>query len=128
MLFSLLSAPYPPVQFAQTNVAMRDERAHAEFFSEGESLAIVVFRLADIKGIFARCDLAKEPKSVRFVYSLFVLTGETQGALCGGTGIRFPPGQQIGFAQPDGPLRFALPVNEALNALLQEGNCVSSAP
>jgi hypothetical protein len=24
---------------------MRDERSHAEFFSEGESLAIVVFRL-----------------------------------------------------------------------------------
>ena len=87
---------------------MRDERAHAEFFSEGESLAIVVFRLPDIKGIFARRDLAEEPKSVRFVSSLFVLAGETQGALCGGTGIRFPPGQQIRFAQPDGPQRFAL--------------------
>ena len=82
---------------------MRDERAHAEFFSEGESLAIVVFRLPDIKGIFARRDLAEEPKSVRLVSSLFVPPGETQGALCGGTGIRFPPGQQIGFAQPDGP-------------------------
>jgi hypothetical protein len=93
MLFSLLLVPYPPIQFSQTSVAMRDERAHAEFFSEGERLAIVVFRLADIKGIFARCDLAKETKSVRLVSSLFVLPGETQGALCGGTGIRFPPGQ-----------------------------------
>ena len=98
MFFSLLPAPYPPAQFAQTNVAVRDERAHAEFFSEGESLAIVVFRLADIKGIFARRDLAKEPKSVRLVPSLFVLTGKTQGALRGGTGIRFPTGQQIPFA------------------------------
>jgi hypothetical protein len=26
MLFSLLSAPYPPVQFAQPNLAMRYER------------------------------------------------------------------------------------------------------
>jgi hypothetical protein len=117
-----------PVQFAQTNVAVSHERTHSEFFSEGESLAIVVFRLPDIKGIFARRDLAEEPKSVRFVSSLFVVAGETQGALCGGTGIRFPPGQQIGFAQPDGPLRFALPANEALNALLQEGNCLSTAP
>ena len=108
MLFSLLSASCTPIQFSKTNVAMRDERAHAEFFSEGESLAIVVFRLPDIKGIFARRDLAKEPKSVRFVSSLFVLAGETQGALCGGTGIRFPPGQQIRFAQPDGPQRLAL--------------------
>jgi hypothetical protein len=53
----------------------------------------VVFRLPDIKGFFARYDLAKEPKSVRLVSSLFVLTGEIQGALCGGMGIRFPPGQ-----------------------------------
>ena len=108
MLLCLLQITGSPVQFAQTDVAMRDERAHAEFFSEGESLAIVVFRLPDIKGIFARRDLAKEPKSVRLVSSLFVLTGETQGALCGGTGIRFPPGQQIRFAQPDGPQRLAL--------------------
>ena len=50
MLFSLLSAPYPPVQFAQTNVAMRDERAHTKFFGEGKSLEIVVFRLPDIEG------------------------------------------------------------------------------
>ena len=44
---------------------MRDEWAHAEFFSESESLAIVVFRLSNVKGIFLRRDLAEEPKSVR---------------------------------------------------------------
>ena len=87
---------------------MRDERAHAEFSSEGESLAIVVFRLREINWFFARRDLAEEPKSVRLVSSLFVLTGETQGALCGGTGICSLTGQQIGFAQPEGPQRFAL--------------------
>jgi hypothetical protein len=131
MLFSLLSAPYPPVQFAQTKMAMRDERAHAEIFSEGESLAILVLRLPDIKGIFARRDLAKEAKSVRLVSSLFVLTGESQGALCGGTGSRLPTGQQIRFAQPDGPRGLALIVSAhdgALDGLLQEGNCLSTAP
>ena len=46
---------------------MSDQWAHAMFFSEGESLAIVLLRLADIRRIFARCDLAKEPKSVRLV-------------------------------------------------------------
>src|SRR5437773_1681858 len=81
-----------PVQFAQPNMAMRDERTHAECFSEGESLAIVLFRLVDIKRIFARRDLAEEQKSVRLVSSFFVLTGESQGALCGGTGIRVSPG------------------------------------
>src|SRR5262249_10871052 len=109
-----------PIKFSQTNVAMRDEWAHAEFFSESESLAIVVFRLSNVKGIFLRCDLAEEPKSVRLVSSLFVLTGETQGALCRGTGICFPPGQQIRFAQPDGPQRFALlRQNGKLDGLLQ---------
>src|SRR6266496_3801200 len=108
MLASFLPISYQPRQFSKTDVAMRDEQAHAEFFSEGESLTIVVFRLPDIKRIFARRDLAKEQKSVRFVSSLFVLAGKTQGALCGGTGIRFPPGQQIRFAQPDGPQRLGV--------------------
>jgi hypothetical protein len=131
MFFSLLSAPYPPVQFSQTNVAVRDERAHPELFSEGESLAIVVFRLSNIRGIFVRRDLAEESESVRLVSSLFVLTGETEGALCGGTGIRFPPGQQIGFAQPEGPQRLAFIASGddgALAALLQKGYCLSTAP
>src|SRR6478672_2098888 len=99
---------------------MRDERTHAEFFREGESLAIVVFRLPDIKGIFARYDIAKEPKSVRLVSSLFVLAGETQGALCAGTGVRFPTGQQIRLAQRDGPQRLALATSGhgALDGLL----------
>jgi hypothetical protein len=62
-------------------VAVRDERAHAEFFGEGESLAIVVFRLADIRRIFARRDLAKEPKSVRLDPSVSVTLREVEGSL-----------------------------------------------
>jgi hypothetical protein len=58
MLLSLLPTPDPSVQFAQPNVAMRNEGAHAEFFSEGESLAIVVFGLPHIRRIVASCDLA----------------------------------------------------------------------
>ena len=110
---------------------MSDQWAHAEFFSEGVSLTIMIFRIAYIKRIFARRDLAEEPKSVRFVSSLFVPTGETEGALCGGTGIRFPTGQQIRFAQPDGPQRLALIVSAndaAFDGFLQEGNCLSTAP
>src|SRR5262249_25569367 len=54
---------------------------------------------------------------------LFVLAGEIQGALCGGTGIRFTPCQQIRFAQPDSPQRLALiNHNGALDGLLQKGN------
>src|SRR5262249_46739407 len=98
---------------------------------EGESLAIVVFRLFNIRGIFVRGDLTEQPKSVRLVSSLFVLARETQGALRGGTGIRFPPGQPIRFAQPDGPQLFAVQASGqdgALDGLLQEGNSLSTAP
>src|SRR5262249_55669426 len=66
-----------PIKFSQTNLAMRYERTHSEVFSESEGLAIVVFRLSDIKRLFARRDLAEEPKCVRLVSSLFVLAGET---------------------------------------------------
>ena len=59
MRLGLLRITDSPVKFAQTDVAMSDERAHAEFFSEGKSLAIVVFRLPDIKGICVRCNLAE---------------------------------------------------------------------
>jgi hypothetical protein len=50
-----------PIKISQTNVAMRDERSHSEFFREGESLAIVV--IPYVKRIFARGDLAEEQKS-----------------------------------------------------------------
>src|SRR5262245_39623715 len=120
-----------PINFSQTNLAMRYERTHSELFSESKSVEIVVLRLFVIKGIFARRNLTKQPKSVRLVSSLFMLTGKTQGALCSGTGIQFPTGQYIRFTQPDGPQRLDLlgPVQDgALDGLLQQGDCLSSAP
>src|SRR4030095_2658644 len=131
MLFRLLSVRYTPVQVAQTNVAVGHERSHSEFVGQGDWFPIMFFGIPDIRRTFVRCDLAEEPKSVRLVSSLFVLARESQGALCGGTGIRFAPGQQIRFAQPEGPQRFALQgraQNGTLDGLLQEGNCLSTAP
>src|SRR5262249_34510983 len=103
MLLNLLPFSYSSVQFPQTNVAMSDQWTHAEFFSDGESLAVVVFGLSIITRIFVGRDIAEKPESVCLMPSLFVLTGEAQGAMCGCMGIRFPTGQQICFAQPDGP-------------------------
>ena len=59
VLFSL-----SPVQFAQAEVAVCNERKHPKFFSKGESLAIVIFSLPDIRWVFARSDLAEEQKRV----------------------------------------------------------------
>ena len=77
MLRCLMQITGSPVKFAQTNMTVSEERMHSEFFNEVDSLAIVVFRLPDIKWIFTRRDLAEEQKSVRLVSSLFVPTGET---------------------------------------------------
>ena len=50
---------------AGDHVDVAFDRAAGIFFGEGESLAIVVFRLADIKGIFARYDLERAAASVK---------------------------------------------------------------
>src|SRR5262245_20505907 len=66
-----------PIEFSHTNLPMCYERTHSELSSEIAGLALVVFRLSDLKRLFARRDLAEEPKCVRLVSSLFVLAGET---------------------------------------------------
>ena len=45
-------------------MALGHERAHAEFFSKGESLMIVVLSLPNTRGIFVRGDLSKHPESI----------------------------------------------------------------
>jgi len=55
-----MSAPSLPVQFAQTNVAMGYEQAHAKLLSEGESLTIVGFSRTHINRIFAGGDPAEK--------------------------------------------------------------------
>ena len=57
------------------------ERAHAEFFSKGESLVIVVFSLPKIRGIFVRGDLSKDMEGIGLASPFIVLTGEIEGTL-----------------------------------------------
>src|SRR4029453_17807953 len=58
MFLRQLQIAASPVKLSQANVAMRDERAHAEGFSEGESLVIVIFGAPDVRPVFVRRDLA----------------------------------------------------------------------
>ncbi len=69
----------PTIQLSQTEIAPGYERAHAEFFSKGESLVVVVFSIPKSRGIFVRCDLSKHPESIGLVSPFFVLTGEIEG-------------------------------------------------
>ena len=87
MLFCSFQIFYSSVQFAQTHMAMRNERAHAKFFSEGESLAIVVFRVSNIRGIFVRRDLAQEAEGPCLIAAFSALAGEHQRAVGVGAGV-----------------------------------------
>ena len=63
----------------QATVAVRLERAHAQFLGEGEGLAVVRGGLVDIRRLALCGDLAKEPQGVCLVPPSFVATGERQG-------------------------------------------------
>ncbi len=52
------------------------KRAHAEFFSNGESLVVAVPRHPKSRGIFVRGDLSKQLESISLVCLSFGLTGE----------------------------------------------------
>ena len=51
MLLRLLILARASVELAEASVAVGDERAHAEFVSPGESLALAALGRLDIKGI-----------------------------------------------------------------------------
>jgi hypothetical protein len=54
------------------------ERAHAEFLSQGEGLAVVSVGCFDFRGIAPRRNLAQEALGIRLVVTLLVLTCERQ--------------------------------------------------
>ena len=100
MLFGLLSASCPPVQFAQTNVAMSDERAHAEFFSEGHSSTIMLLGFLNLRCNSLRANLAQKPERLRLLASFLGLPREIQGALHDCDSVIRAARLQIRFAQP----------------------------
>ena len=57
------------------------ERAHAEFFGQGEGLAVMGFRQRNLRGLTPRCNLAKEAQGIGLVTALLVLTGMRQCAI-----------------------------------------------
>ena len=81
MFFSLLSAPYPPVQFAQTNVAVGHERTHAELYSEGQSSTIMLLGLVNLRDSDLRANFSQKPQRPRLLSSLHGLLRAIKGAL-----------------------------------------------
>ena len=60
------------VESAEATVAVRLERTHAEFLSQGESLAVVGCGLRPCRGSAPCGNLAEEVQGIRFVPTLLV--------------------------------------------------------
>jgi hypothetical protein len=56
----LLTLVYPSVEEAEPQVAMRLERAHAKFLSQGQGLVVVGFGLPDLRGLSMCGDVTEE--------------------------------------------------------------------
>ena len=90
MLSGLLSPVDALVELAEPEMAVGDERAHAQLPGQGRRQPVVPLRLADVEAIAVRRDLAEEPLRIRFLASLLALNGEIERALTGGGGIFTP--------------------------------------
>jgi hypothetical protein len=69
------------IQCAEAPVAVRHERAHAEFLSQGQGLAVIDDSLVDVRGLAMRSDLTEQPEGIRLVSTLLVIPGEVEGTL-----------------------------------------------
>ena len=67
MLLRLLALARAPVEFAEAEVAVGDEGAHAARLGEGERLPVVRFRLFGVQSIAMGRDVAERPQSPRVV-------------------------------------------------------------
>ena len=66
------------IQRAEAEVAVGQERAHAEFLGQGEGLLVVGFGLRDIGGIGMGMDDAKLVQRLRLVARVLVLPGQVE--------------------------------------------------
>jgi hypothetical protein len=64
------------IQCAEAEVAVRLERAHPQFFGQGEGLAVVISSLIALWGLTPRRNLTEEAQGIRLVTAFLVRTGE----------------------------------------------------
>jgi len=106
-------------------MALGHERAHAEFFSKGESLVIVVLSLRNTSRIFVRGDLSNHLENISLVCFFFGLTGEIEGTLCMFNRCIHSARSQIALAEPrdmERSVQLALPTYDLLEELERLGD------
>jgi hypothetical protein len=89
------------IQDAETQVAVRLQRAHTEFLSQCESLAVVGGGLFGLWGMALCYDLAKEAQGPGLVAVLVMLAADFNRMPSLVQGVLDPSGVQIPFAQRD---------------------------
>src|SRR5712691_10806538 len=67
-------------------MAVGHERAHAEFFGQGEGWAVVGFGWLNLRGLAPRRNVAEEAQGIRLMAAFLMLTCKRQRAL--GEGLR----------------------------------------
>src|SRR5687767_547619 len=72
----LLTLVRTPVELAETEVTMRDERAHSENLSQPEPLSITRFRVGEAGAVAVRRTVTQKPERPRLVPSLSARHGE----------------------------------------------------
>ena len=87
------------IQGPEAEVAVGQERAHAELLGQGEGLAVVGFGLLALRRLAPRRNLAEEAQGIRLVAAFLVLTGERQRALGEGVRLLQAAGQQLRLPQ-----------------------------
>ena len=95
----LLRLPRLRIQHAQAPVAVRLERAHAQFLGQGEGLLVVRLWPARPPGGAPRRNVAEEAQGIRLVATFLALTGMRA---CARRGRAPPPDRQPASAPPPG--------------------------
>src|SRR5713226_6357764 len=82
-------------ELAQVEVAMGDERTHAELAGQGQGLAIAAFRRLDSRRIATGDDFAEQAEAPRLVTALLMALGQRDGLLRTLQSIVEPPLEQV---------------------------------
>jgi hypothetical protein len=96
---SLLALARCGIQRPKTPATVRLERAHAEGFGQGESLAVMGRRRLDLEGMAMHSDIAEELAGMRLIAASFVGASEVEEACCEPARLLHTTAAEQGLAQ-----------------------------
>ena len=131
MLAGLLALARALVELAETEVAVGDERAQAQFLGQGQSLAIVRVRAIDLDAVGMGRDVAEQSQDLALHPPFPPLPSRREPVLGDPGGVRQPsivevhPAERSDAAGP--PHHPRGPLGEATGGVLHEGDRLGAA-